>query len=70
MFLWNIFRISVWFQRGFNAQHYLFAVVEKLSKIIAEGDQTGTILTDFSIEFYSINENLLKGKLSACGFKK
>ena len=58
------------FQRGFNAQHCLFAVVEKLPKIIAEGGQTGTNLTDFSIPFYSIDKNLLKAKLSACGFEK
>ena len=54
----------------FNAQHCPLAMVEKLRKIISEDGETATNMTDLCKAYYCIDHNLLKAKLSACGFEK
>ena len=58
------------FRKGFNAQHYLLAMVEKWRKTLDGGGETGTVLTDLSKGFDCTDHNLLIGKLNACGFEK
>ena len=58
------------FRKGFNAQRYLLAMVEKWRKTLDEGGETGAALTDLSKVFDCIDHNLLIAKLSAYGFEK
>ena len=58
------------FQKGFNVQHCLLAMVEKWRKTLEEGRETGAILTDLSKAFDCIDHSLPIAKLDAYGFKK
>ena len=53
------------FWKGFNAQHYLLAMVGKWRKILDEG-----VLTDLSKAFDCIDQNLLIPNLNAYGSEK
>ena len=58
------------FQKSFNSQHCLLAMVEKWRKTLDEGIETGAILTDLSKAFDCIDHNLLLAKLNVYGFEK
>ena len=58
------------FQKGFNAQHCLLAMVEKWCKTLDGSCETGAVLTDLSKAFDCIGHNLLLAKLNAYGFEK
>ena len=58
------------FWKGFNAQHCLLTMVEKLSETLDEGGKTGAFLTDLSKAFDCIDHNLLITKFNAYGFEK
>ena len=58
------------FRKGFNAQHCLLTMVEKLRKTLDEGGETGAVLTDLSKAFDCIDHNLLIAKLNAYRFEK
>ena len=61
---------SVGFRKGFNAHHYLLAMVEKWRKTLHGGGETGVVLTDLSKTSDCIGHNLLKAKLNAYGSEK
>ena len=50
------------FQKGFNAQHFLLAMIEKWRKILDKGGETGAALTDLFKVFDCIHHNLLIAK--------
>ena len=58
------------FQKGFNTQHCLLAMVEKWRKTLDGGGETGAVLTGLSKAFDFIDHNLLIAKLNAYGFDK
>ena len=58
------------FQKSFNSQHCLLAMVEKWRKTLDEGSETRAILTDLSKAFDCIDHNLLLAKLNVYGFEK
>ena len=59
------------FQRGFNVQHCLLAIIEKWSKTLDEVGEIRSVLTDLSKVFYCIDHNMLIiAKLNASGFEK
>ena len=58
------------FQKGFNAQYCLLAMIEKWHKTLDKGGETGVVLTDLSKAFDCIDHNLLIAKLDAYGFEK
>ena len=58
------------FRKGFNVQHCLLTMVEKLRKTIDEGGETGAVLTNLSKAFDCIDHNLLIANLNAYGFEK
>ena len=66
--MFSKFPCGLW--KGFNAQHCLLTMVEKLSKTLDEGGKTGAFLTDLSKAFDCIDHNLLITKLNAYGFEK
>ena len=61
---------SVAFRKGFNAQHCLLTMVEKLGKTLDEGGETGAVLTDLSKAFDCIDHDLLIAELNAYGLEK
>ena len=58
------------FRKGFNAQHCLLVMIEKWSKTLDKGGETGAVLTDVSKAFDCIDHNFLIAKLDAYGFEK
>ena len=58
------------FQKGFNTQHCLLAMVEKWHKTLDGGGETGAVLTYLSKAFDCIDDNLLITKLNGYGFEK
>ena len=64
------FKFQYGFQKGFNAQHCLLAMVEKQHKTLDEGGETGIVLTDLSKAFECIDHNLLIAKHNIYGSEK
>ena len=56
------------FSKGYNAQHCLMAVIEKLRKFLDIGGHAGALLTDLSKAFDCIDHELLIAELRAHGF--
>ena len=56
------------FRKGFNAQHYLLAMLEKWKKTVDTKKVFGALLTDLSKAFDCLPHDLIIAKLSAYGF--
>ena len=55
------------FRRGFNSQHCLATMLEKLRESIDKGDSFGALLTDLTKSFDFILQDLLIAKLHTYG---
>ena len=65
----NIFsKYQCGFSKGFGAQHYLIAMIEKWRDSMDKGKFFGALLTDLSKVFDCLPHDLLAAKLSAYGF--
>ena len=65
----QIFSRYQWgFSKGYNAQHYLLAMIEKWRKIVDDGDIFRALLTDLSKAFDCNLHNLIIAKLKAYSF--
>ena len=51
------------FFKGYNALHWLQAMLQKWRKTIHEGRETGVVMTDLFKAFNCIDQNLLIAKL-------
>ena len=63
--------LSKWqcgFRKGFSTQHCLLVITEKWRKCLDKGRISGAILTDLTIAFDCILNDLLIAKLDAYGF--
>ena len=58
------------FQKGFNAQHCLIALIETWNKSVDSGGTFGALMTDLSKAFDCLSHDLLIAKLDAYGFDK
>ena len=56
------------FQKGFNAQTCLVAMLEKFRKCLDDGAKCAALLTDLSKTFDCLPHDLLIAKLHAYGF--
>ena len=56
------------FRQGYNTQHCLLVMVEKLKEILDKGGLGGVLLTDLSEAFDCIKHDLLIAKLAAYEF--
>ena len=48
------------FQTGFNAQHCLLVMIEKLCKTLNHAGETGAVLTDLTINAYGFEKQSIK----------
>ena len=58
------------FQKGFNAQHCLIALIETWKKSVDSGGAFGALMIDLSKSFHCRSHDLLIAKLDAYGFDK
>ena len=58
------------FRKGYNAQHALVRLLEKLKISLDEGGKAGAVLMDLSKAFDCIRHDLLIAKLHAYGFSR
>ena len=58
------------FRKGFNAQHALMRLTNKLNQSLDNKDNTGLLMMDLSKAFDCISHDLLIAKLNAYGFSK
>ena len=56
------------FCQGYDTQHYLLMIVEKLKEALDKGGLGGALLTDLSKAFDWIKHDILRAKLAAYGF--
>ena len=56
------------FRKGYSAQHFLLAMLEKWKSAVDNKKTFGTLLTDLSNAFDGLNHDLLLAKLNAYGF--
>ena len=56
------------FRKGFNTQHCLLSMIEKMKKSLDKNHFAAAVLTDLSKAFDCINHDLLIAKLHAYGF--
>ena len=61
-------RYQCGFRKGYSAQHYLLAMIEKWKKIVDDGGVFGALLTDLSKAFDCIPHDLIIAKLKAYSF--
>ena len=61
-----LFRSQCGFRKGYNAQHCLLVMIEKIKEAIDRGYEFGALLTDLSKAFDCINHPLLIAKLYNC----
>ena len=57
------------FRKGYNTQHALMRLLDKLNKSIDKGRKTGVFMMDLSNAFDCISHNLLIAKIHAYGFE-
>ena len=58
------------FQKGFNAQHCLLAMIKKWRETLDKSGEKVTVLTDLSKAFDWFDHNLLVAKHDPYGFEK
>ena len=58
------------FHKGYIAQHYLIALIEKWKQSVDNVGAFGALMTDLSKEFDCLSNELLIAKLDAFGFDK
>ena len=58
------------FQKGFNAQHCLLAMIKKWCETLDKSGEKVTVLTDLSKAFGWFDHNLLVAKHDPYGFEK
>ena len=56
------------FQKGYNTQQYLLALIEKWKRPVDSGQMFGALLTDLFKAFDCLDHELLIAKLNAYGF--
>ena len=53
------------FEKGYSAQHFLLAMLEKWKQVVSNGQAFGVLLTDLSKIFDHLQHELLIAKLNA-----
>ena len=61
-------KYQCWFRRGFSAQNFLLAMLEKWKSSMEKGKASGVLLTDLSKAFNCLSHALIIAKLNAYGF--
>ena len=61
-------KYQCWFGRGFSAQNFLLAMLEKWKSSVDKGKASGVLLTDLSKAFDCLSHALIIAKLNAYGF--
>ena len=56
------------FRKGYNAQHWLLAMIQKWKKAVDNGNVFGVLLTDLSKAFGCVPHDLIIAKSKSCGF--